>query len=1031
MKNCLAFLLAALLALFALGASAEEQVLPAVGDEICGFKVTQIVHNAQYDLDFVHMEHEKTGALLVYIPCEDTERSFTVSFRTPAESDKGIPHVYEHSTLGGSEKYPDPSLFFSMMNQTYNTYLNAATYISNTTFDSASLSEQQLLAFADYTMAGLYHPLIMTDERSMMREAYRYELADEDAPLTLTGTVYSEMKAHTSPMVLSQVRATKMMYPGSRFAAFNGGDPDYIPEMTWQELKDFHDKYYHPSNSLTVLYGKLDAEPFLKLIDEEISRYDRQDIALTDDAYTPISGHVQVKETIPVSADSAKEAYIYYAMPLDGATEHEMDVLSLFTSMYVTNGSPIFDLFAEQMPGVSVSVGLNKNPAPMLVFTVYGAAEEDADRVKALLDEGIALTAEKGVNGEMMKAAATSFKLQLVQRRESNNKGVSIGAMITTAWGPDGDELAYAEDDRRMAQIAELADAEALRSVAERVLLNSETSAYGVYVTAPGELEKKNAAEEERLAKMKEDMTDEERAALIARTKDFAEWTEANAASTMIDTVKVVNAQNLPEEIVRYEAEDTVQDGVRVIRADVNSDDLVSVQLVFAADNVPYEQYDAFDAYIQLVGSIDTENYTSDAITTAAMNISTGLSITRKFILTGDGGFKPVVNVSWECLPENLAACYELARELIWRTDTTDVTNARLTLSTNSQMGAIFLAADPSMLLSLILPGYTSDAGRFAALANMGERFTTSMDMCNWSDEELGALLEGGKALLLDAMRVENLTICTVGSKENNDAAIAEGLRLAGELSAEPGEHIDYAALMEEMPGSIAFPMDIDIGYNAMAMGFEGTGYELTGQLKVFASLVTDKVLLPELRFKNSSYGANMQVGRTGLLMYSYRDPKLAETFELYNSLGDMVRSLELTQEDIDGFIVSVFSGMSMPMGPMTGGEQAVSDKLNGLDSFSDTLRYMHEAKQTTPEDIKALAGILDTLAEKGGRMSIHSQKLIEENSAMFDAVDDCCMFSDSGMADLSALLGGDYMDGETTDETENTDEAGEEQPAA
>ena len=1028
MKKCWVFLLAAMLALFALGASAQE--LPAVGDELCGFKVTQIVHNAQYDLDFVHMEHEKTGALLVYIPCEDTERSFTVSFRTPAENDKGIPHVYEHSTLGGSEKYPDPSLFFSMINQTYNTYLNAGTYISNTTFDSASLSEEQLLAFADYTMAGLYHPLIMTDERSMMREAYRYELADEDSPLTLTGTVYSEMKAHTSPMVLSQVRATKMMYPGSRFAAFNGGDPDYIPEMTWQELKDFHDTYYHPSNSLTVLYGKLDPEPFLKLIDEEISQYDRLEIVLTDDAYTPITGRVEVKETIPVSADSAREVYIFYGIPLEGMSGHEEDVLKLFSSMYVTNGSPIYELFAEEMPAASVSVGLSSDPSPFLTFTVYGAQEEDADRVRALLEEGIARTAEQGVDGEMMKAAASAFKLQIIQARENNSKGISIGAAITTAWGPKGDELAYAENDRRMAEIMELADAEAMRTVAEKYLMNPETSAYGVYVTAPGELEKKNAEGEERLARMKQDMTDEERAALIARTQDFAAWTEANAASTMIDTVKVVDAQSLPEEIVRYEAEETVQDGVRIIRADVDSDELVSVQLVFTADNVPYEQYDAFDAYIQLIGSIDTENYTSDAISTAAMAISTGMSVTRNTVLTEDGGFKPVVMVSWECLPENLSACFELAHELIWRTDTADVLNARLTLNTNSQMGAIFLSMDPSTILSLVLPGYTSDAGRFAALSNMGERYTEAMDMANWSDEELGALLESGKALLLDAMRVENLTVCTVGSKANNDAVVAAGLALAGELGTEPGVHYDYAELMEELPESIAFPMDIDIGYNAMVMSFADTGYELTGKLKVFSSLVADKVLIPELRFKNSSYGASMQAGRTGVLMYSYRDPKLAETFDIYDSLGDMVRSLELTQEDIDGFIVSVFSGMSMPMGPMTGGGQAVSDKLNCLDSFADTLKYMHEAKQTTVEDIKELAGIFDVMAEKGARVSVHSQQLVEQNSGLFSVTDGCYMSSGSSMDDLMQMLGGDWMnedaaDGETVEETvEETEEA-------
>lgn len=998
--------LTAILLLITLSAGAQAQETLAVGDTLCGFKVTQLVHHAQYDLDFVHMEHEKTGALLVYIPCEDTERSFTVSFRTPAESDKGIPHVYEHSTLGGSEKYPDPSLFFSMINQTYNTYLNAGTYISNTTFDSASLSEEQLLAFADYVMAGLYHPLIMTDERSMMREAYRYELTDEDAPLTLTGTVYSEMKAHTSPITISGVRAMKMMYPGSRFAAFNGGDPDHIPEMTWQELKDFHDRYYHPSNSLTVLYGKLDPEPFLKLIDEEIRSYDRQEIALTDDAYTPISGRVEVKETIPVSADSAKEAYIYYGMPLDGATDHELDVLTLYHSMYVVDGSPIYDLFAEEMPAASVSVSLSKDPSTMLYFTVIGAQEEDAERVRALLEEGLAKTAEKGVDGEKMKAAASSLKLQMIQALESNHKGIGIGAMIATLWGPQGDALAYTQNDRCMAQAVELADAEAMRAVAEKYLVNPETSAYGVYVTAPGELERKNAAEEERLVRMKAEMTAEERAALIARTQDFAQWTEANAASTMIDAVKVIDAQTLPEEIVRYEAEDTVQDGVRIIRADVNADDLVNVQLVFTADNVPYEQYDAFDTYIQLVGSINTENYTSDALSTAIMAVSTGMSVTRNTIQTEDGGFKPVVVVSWDCLPENLSACFELARELVLRTDTSDVSNARLMINMNNQIGQIYLSMDPSTILSLILPGYTSDAGRFAALANMGERFTASMGMSSWSDEELAALLERGKALLEDAMRVENLTICTVGSKANNDAVIAQGLALAGELSAEPGIHYNYAELMEELPESLAFPMDIDIGYNAMALDYDGSDYALTGQLEVFCSLVVDKVLLPELRFKNSSYGAAMQAGRTGVLMYSYRDPKLAETFQLYDSLGDMVRALELTQEDIDGFIVSVFSGMSMPMGPMTGGAQAVSDKLNSRDSFADTLRFMQEAKQTTPEDIRALASIFDLMKEKGARVTVHSQGLVEQNSGMFAVTDDCFMFSNGGMDDLLEAAG-------------------------
>ena len=973
----------------------QTNSLSKVGDELCGFRVTQIVHNEMYAVDCIHMEHEKTGAQLVYIPCEDTERSFTVSFRTPAENDKGIPHVYEHSTLGGSEKYPDPSLFFSMIDQTYNTYLNAGTYISNTTFDSASLSEEQLLAFADYTMAGLYHPTIMTDERTMMREAYRYELADEDSPITLTGTVYSEMKAYTRPAELSNVYSMKQLYPGSRFAAFNGGDPDVIPDMTWQELKDFHDKYYHPSNSLTVLYGKLNPEPFLELIDREISGFTRQEIVLTDEGYTPITGNVEEKRMIPVSADSAEETYLYYGIPLASLSDHEWDVLWLYSGMYATTGSPIYNLFASQMPGVSVGCEvLTDGPVPVLRFQVIGATEKQADAVKALLNEGLAQTAQRGVDGDMMKAAATSLKLQMAQVCENNNKGINMAVLITTQWGPEGELTAYADYDRRMTQALELADAQALQDIAEKYLVNPQTSGYGVYVSAPGQLEQKNAAEEARLVQIKEDMTAQEREALIARTQDFAQWTEENAANSMIDAVKVVDAQNLPEEIVRYEAEDSVRDGVRVIRSDVDSDQLVKVKLLFQADYIPYEKYDIFDTYIELLGAFNTENYSLDALDTAQMEVSSGLNIERNYIQAADGSFTPVVTFSWDCLPENIDACYELVRELIWNADTTDLEHTRLAISENNQTTAIYLSMDPSMILDEILPGYMTAAEQFDALSSMGDRFTWYMNRSNWSDAELTAALVEGKAMLLEGMRRENLIVCSVGSKENNDKAIAAGMKFADELSEEAGVHYDYTEYMEDMPESIAFPMDIDVGYNAIVMPYGDSGFASSGKLYVFSGLVQNRLLFPELRFKNACYGAYMNVRRNGVQMFTYRDPGLAQTYQVYDNLADMVRDLELTQEDVDGFIVSVFSSFSMPKGPLTGGEQAVMDKLHSMDTFADCLRFMHEAKQTTPEDIVEMAALIDQMVASGAKISVSNQQLVAENSNLFTVIDDCYMFS-------------------------------------
>ena len=991
----MAFLLSAMLMLFASGACAQETTPLSVGDELCGFRVTQIVHNEQYGLDFVHMEHEKTGALLVYIPCEDIERGFCAAVRTPTENDKAIPHIYEHITLSGSEKYPDPSLLFSIINQTYNTFFNAGTYISNATYFSSSLSEAQLLRYADYILDGMYHPLIMTDERAMMREGYRYELADEDSPIELKGTVYSEMKGHTDLSTISNILATKALYPGSRFAVFKGGDPDVIPELTWQELKDFHDKYYHPSNSLTVLYGKLDPEPFLALIDGVISQFDWREIVLTDDGYAPLEGNIEQKRSIPVSADSPEEACIYYDIPLDGLTAHEMDVLSLYCGMYVVDGSPVWSLFAGQMPFAMPGCTLiTDGPVPALRFSVVGAMEEEADLVKSLLTEGLAQTAAQGVDGDMMKAAATAHRLEVIAAREGSNKGVNIAEAITSLWGSQGDEMAYAEEDRRMAQALELADAETLRSIAEKYLANPQTSAYGVYVSAPGELEVKNAEEEARLVRMKEEMTDEARAALIAQTRDYYEWTEGYAANSMIDAVKVVDAQALPEEIIRYEAGESMQDGVRVLRADVNSDELVSVRLLFTADHIPYAQYNAFDTYIMLIGALNTQNYTTDALSTASRQISSGVSVYRDCMNVEDVGIRPVIVAEWNCLPENLDACYELARELIWRTDATDVDHARMALAENDQIFTMVTSMEPSSILMKRLPCDMNDTSRFDARMESGDGLAWSRSVPGWSDEEFAQLLERGKAMLLDAMRRENLTICAVGSKENNDLAVAAGLKFAAALSDEPGVHYDYAGQMEALPEGLAFPMDIDVGYNAIAMSFEGSGYEMSGRLKVLFKLLADRLLIPELRYRNACYGASVKVDEYGVQMFSYRDPGLAETYALFDGLGDRVRALEVTQEDIDGYIVNVFSQFCMPMGPMTGGRQAIDDRLCGRDTFETRLRYMREAKQTTPEDVAELAALLDLLAEKGARVSVNRRQLIEQNSELFCATDESFMLS-------------------------------------
>ncbi|MBQ6323055.1 MAG: insulinase family protein, partial [Lachnospiraceae bacterium] len=268
--------------------ASEGEMLPAIGDVVENFEVKDIRPYEALEAQVVLFEHQSTGAQLMYIANDDTNRTFDLTFRTHAIDDTGLPHVFEHATLDGSEKYPSKALFFNLIYQTYNTYMNASTYDRMTTFPIASLSEAQLLKYADYYTDSCLHPTILEDESIFREEAWRYRMDSEDQPLTIEGTVYSEMLGAMDLQNQAIYNFMTDAFPGSWIRYVSGGNPDVIPEMTYESLKAFHDRFYHPSNCLAYIYGEFeDYTAFLKLLDEAFSVYEKREFTTTDEEYVP------------------------------------------------------------------------------------------------------------------------------------------------------------------------------------------------------------------------------------------------------------------------------------------------------------------------------------------------------------------------------------------------------------------------------------------------------------------------------------------------------------------------------------------------------------------------------------------------------------------------------------------------------------------------------------------------------------------------------------------------------------------------
>ena len=248
MKKLLSVLLALAVLLSAGAFSAPvrayaDDALPAVGDTVEGFTVRETRDFPLVGATVVLFEHERTGAQLMYIANNDTNRVFDLSFFTRAVDNTGLPHVFEHSTLDGSEKYPSKALFFNLIYQTYNSYMNAFTYPLFTSYPVGSLSEEQLLKYADYYTDSCLHPSIMTDESIFREEAWRYRLASAEDELSIEGTVYSEMLGAMDLESSARNYMMRTAFPGSQIGNESGGEPEFIPDMTWEALQAFPNTY--------------------------------------------------------------------------------------------------------------------------------------------------------------------------------------------------------------------------------------------------------------------------------------------------------------------------------------------------------------------------------------------------------------------------------------------------------------------------------------------------------------------------------------------------------------------------------------------------------------------------------------------------------------------------------------------------------------------------------------------------------------------------------------------------------------------
>lgn len=758
--------------------------------------------------------------------------------------------------------------------------------------------------------------------------------------------------------------------------------------MTWEALKEYHLKYYHPSNCMAILYGSFkDYTAFLKLLDEYFSPYEKKEFSSEEEGYARLSESVTSSVPYPAEASSstADQASVWYyilcpGMKGDMEQEHLIDNAA---SLLSDPASPLMIELKKTFPSGSFSMGREVTaPDDAILFTADGLNNGDAELFRETVDRVLADIAQNGYDPALVDNIATKLKFDAKLATESSTPVSSITSKLAYYYAVTGDPFRFVEDYESLNRIPEENDSGLLTGALAWWLVNPEL--YTLTTTYPeaGLKEKHDAELEAKLAGIKAGMSEEEKQAIIDSTNAAAPE-EDN--SEMLASLTAVTVATLPEEVKTYELRDeTGDDGVRRIDAVCGTDGISYISLNLDVAALPQEDLHYLRLFTRLLGHMNTDQHSWEELE----------QLTGRYLYNNvfgiyysgwKGSFHPYATVEWYALDEDLETGYALAEEILFHTQFTDAKVLQDRIQAQKKAVRDQINQNPLSVLVYRQLGISDESNRYANYMNFLDYYDFLSELeqtVQEHPEEVSARLENVQRFLANRSGA-------VAVAAGSEASLALNRPLADAFLAGLDDTV-------REPVSFDLPVpakkegliiDSNIQFNLISMPWHVLDPEAEGNAySALAQLVSDQLLIPDLRDKAGAYGAYCESDLSEMYLYTYRDPNVSETFAYFDALPDRVSSLDADQETIDRYIISTYSDLAKPEGELSGAIKAINRRIDGAPD-DVTLQAMQALKTANPETLKVFAAYLADMMNTDIRGTAGASSGINANADMFDAV--------------------------------------------
>lgn len=943
------------------------------------------------------LRHKKSGARIAVLSNNDDNKVFYIGFRTPPEDETGVPHIIEHTTLCGSKKFPVKDPFIELAKGSLNTFLNAMTYPDKTVYPVASCNDQDFKNLMDVYLDAVFNPNITKYEEIFKQEGWHYELTGKDDELKINGVVYNEMKgAYSSPDEVLSSQIYRSLFPDNTYSKDSGGNPEYIPKLTYEAYLDFYHKYYHPSNSYIYLYGDMDVVERLEWLDKEyLSLYDYKKVNSEINKQPAFDEIKNVEAQYSITMDDTQENKTYLSYnrvvgdSLDEMLYQAFDVLDY--ALVSSPGAPVKQALIDAGIGDDVYGSYDAGILqPVFSFVAKNANASQADEFESIIENTLKEVVKTGINKEALLAGINSSEFKF---READfgqfPKGLLFGLNCLDSWlFDDMKPFIHLECLGTFAKLRKAVDTDYFEKLIQEYLLDNT---HGSSVTVKPKRGLGNEREEalaKELSDYKASLSDEEIKKLIEDTEHLKKYQEEPSSDEDLRKLPMLTRADMKKNAMPFSnIEDELLD-VKVVRHDIESNGIDYISFLFDAGDFAQSELGYLGFFTNALGLVSTEKYSYTDLANATNiytgGISTGTASHPDIKDRNNFVFK--FEVKLKVLEKNLDKALELMEQMLLSSDFTDtkrlgelVAQIKARLQANLSSSGHLVAAMRSM----------SSFSRYALYQDELKGVAFYRSICRIEKElsESPKSVSDKLAAIAKKLFARNrMLISFTGNNEaygNAKPSLEKVITGFNKMSA-----VGNQAEVHFNTAKEAFIDASQIQYVAKTGDFICEGYEYTGALRLLRIILSYDYLWINVRVKGGAYGCMNTFLRSGESYFvSYRDPNLSDTLDVYDRIPEYIKSFSPDERDMTKYIIGTFSALDTPMNPEAKGSRSLSAYLEGI-TYEQIQKERNEILNAQPEDIRRLADLVEAVLKKDSICVIGNENMIKESAGLFENVE-------------------------------------------